>query len=289
MNGNNIFDLIVQGYNGMTRSEIKVADYVLKHRPELPHIMIRDLADACGVSEATITRFCRTVDCLSFNDFKMRAAQVLSADGGSGPASVYDIYGDVQAEDSIEQKCQKLYHVGTQALQQTFEMLDYEQISKVVDCLCDAENVYCFGQGNSSIIAMDAWGRFATITSKFHWISDFHMQAVTAATLGANDVILYFSFSGAIRELSELGQLVQKTQAKLILVTRFPKSPGAKYADLLLICGADEAPNQQGSVAVKMGQLFIIDVLFHEYCARDFKKARENRERTLNATAPMLL
>ena len=68
MNGNNIFDLIVQGYNGMTRSEIKVADYVLKHRPELPHIMIRDLADACGVSEATITRFCRTVDCLSFNE-----------------------------------------------------------------------------------------------------------------------------------------------------------------------------------------------------------------------------
>ena len=46
MNGNNIFDLIVQGYNGMTRSEIKVADYVLKHRPELPHIMIRDLTDA---------------------------------------------------------------------------------------------------------------------------------------------------------------------------------------------------------------------------------------------------
>ena len=37
------------------------------------------------------------------------------------------------------------------------------------------------------------------------------MQAITAATLGAKDVILYFSFSGAMRELSELGGLVQKT------------------------------------------------------------------------------
>lgn len=115
------------------------------------------------------------------------------------------------------------------------------------------------------------------------------MQAITAATLGAKDVILYFSFSGAMRELSELGGLVQKTEAKLILVTRFPNSPGSKFSDLLLICGADEAPNQQGSVAVKLGQLFIIDVLFHEYCSKDAKTALENRERTLNATAPMLL
>ena len=289
MNGESIFDVIIQGYSSLTRSEIRVADYILKHKPELPYIMSKTLADACQVSEATITRFCRSVGCASFNDFKVRAAQAISSDSTSGPASEYDLYGDIQLEDSLEQKCQKLYRVGTQALQQTLDLLDYGAVRKVVDCLYEADNVYCFGQGNTSIIAMDAWGRFSSITSKFHWINDFHMQAITAATLGAKDVILYFSFSGAMRELSELGGLVQKTEAKLILVTRFPNSPGAKFSDLLLICGADEAPNQQGSVAVKLGQLFIIDVLFHEYCSKDAKTALENRERTLNATAPMLL
>ena len=43
------------------RSEIRVADYILKHKPELPYIMSKTLADACQVSEATITRFCRSV------------------------------------------------------------------------------------------------------------------------------------------------------------------------------------------------------------------------------------
>ena len=266
MNGESIFDVIIQGYSSLTRSEIRVADYILKHKPELPYIMSKTLADACQVSEATITRFCRSVGCASFNDFKVRAAQAISSDSTSGPASGYDLYGDIQ-----------------------LDLLDYGAVRKVVDCLYEADNVYCFGQGNTSIIAMDAWGRFSSITSKFHWINDFHMQAITAATLGAKDVILSFSFSGAMRELSELGGLVQKTEAKLILVTRFPNSPGSKFSDLLLICGADEAPNQQGSVAVKLGQLFIIDVLFHEYCSKDAKTALENRERTLNATAPMLL
>ena len=58
-------------------------------------------------------------------------------------------------------------------------------------------------------------------------------------------------------------------KAKLILVTRFPNSPGAQYADLLLICGAHESPAQQGSIAAKVSQLFIVDVLFHEFCAKN--------------------
>lgn len=72
MNGESIFDVIIQGYSSLTRSEIRVADYILKHKPELPYIMSKTLADACQVSEATITRFCRSVGCASFNDFKVR-------------------------------------------------------------------------------------------------------------------------------------------------------------------------------------------------------------------------
>lgn len=61
MNGESIFDVIIQGYSSLTRSETRVADYILKHKPELPYIMSKTLADACQVSEATITRFCRSV------------------------------------------------------------------------------------------------------------------------------------------------------------------------------------------------------------------------------------
>jgi len=92
MNGESIFDVIIQGYSSLTRSEIRVADYILKHKPELPYIMSKTLADACQVSEATITRFCRSVGCASFNDFKVRAAQAISSDSTSGPASGYDLH-----------------------------------------------------------------------------------------------------------------------------------------------------------------------------------------------------
>ena len=56
MNGESIFDVIIQGYSSLTRSETRVADYILKHKPELPYIMSKTLADACQVSEAKMPK-----------------------------------------------------------------------------------------------------------------------------------------------------------------------------------------------------------------------------------------
>lgn len=262
-----IFTALIHSYNTLTRSETKVADYILRHKQEIHLQSISELAQRCSVSEATISRFCHSVGCASFNEFKLAVVQAISASENVDMGT--DLYSSILPDDSIEQKCRKLCNVSTDALHQTLSELDVDIIDKVVDMLSRAGSVYCFGQGNSSIVAEDAWGRFSCVSPKFHYIANANLQATTAELLGKNDVVLYFSFSGAVRELTEMGKILQNREAKLILVTRFPNSPGAQYADLLLICGANEAPQQQGSIAAKIGQLFIVDVLFHEYCARN--------------------
>jgi len=262
-----IFSDIIQCYNNLTKSETKVADFVLHNRHSIHAQSISELAAACDVSEATISRFCHSIGCSSFNDFKLSAVHSNSSMDSMGLDM--DLYSTLQPQDSVEQKCRKLCSVSMEALQQTLHELDVNAISKAVDIFSEANNVYCFGQGNSSIVAEDAWGRVSTVSTKFHFISNANLQATTARLLGEGDVVLYFSFSGAVRELTEVGQMLEGTKARLVLVTRFPNSPGAQYADLLLICGANEAPQQQGSIAAKIGQLFIVDVLFHEFCARN--------------------
>ena len=262
-----IFSTIVQCYNNLTKSETKVADYILRHKPTVATQSISELADACDVSEATISRFCHSVGCSSFNDFKLSIVHSNSSAEHKGLD--VDLYSTLAPSDSVAQKCRKLCSVSMEALQQTLHDLDEKAISQAVDIFSQANNVYCFGQGNSGIVAEDTWGRFSTVSTKFHYISNANLQYTTAQLLGKGDVVLYFSFSGSVRELREVGQMLKSSEAKLILVTRFPNSPGAQYADLLLICGANEAPQQQGSIAAKIGQLFIVDVLFHEFCARN--------------------
>lgn len=267
LSSEDIFNILIRSYHNLTRSETKVADYVLRHKQQVPMQGISELAAACNVSEATISRFCHSVGCASFNEFKLAVVQAIS--GGDVVGTGTNLYSTVLPTDSLEQKCRKLCNVSTEALQQTLHELEIDHLEEAVSLLSSAKSVYCFGQGNSSIVAEDAWGRFSCVSSKFHYISNANLQATTAQLLDEDDVVLYFSFSGTVRELTEMGQILKKSKAKLILVTRFPNSPGAQLADLLLICGANEAPQQQGSIAAKIGQLFIVDVLFHEFCAKN--------------------
>ena len=62
-----------------------------------------------------------------------------------------------------------------------------------------------------------------------------------------------------------------------MLITRFPKSPGGVYADVVLQCGSTEGPIQGGSVAARVAQLFLLDVLFSEVCRRDLEGCQRRR------------
>lgn len=288
MSNGDIYEQIVSQYNLLSKAEQRIANYVLKYKHLMQPMTSAQVAKECGVSVASVTRFCRTIGLDSFAQLKWNVSAALaSATGGTGmDKDVFNAYDEICAEDDIELKCQKLFYIGIQALKQTLEKIDPDAIRIAVETLSRAKSVYCFGQGNSSIVASDAWGRFASVTTKFHWISDAHMQAYAASLLGPEDVILYFSFSGVTRELAEIESILKGTCAKLILVTRFPNSPGAKSADVTLVCGVSETPRQQGSIAAKIGQLFIIDVLFNEFCSRNLEMIVENQAKTLGTRVP---
>ena len=104
-----------------------------------------------------------------------------------------------------------------------------------------------------------------------------------------DDVILFFSYSGATKDMLDVLRPARRRGAKIILVTHFAKSPAAAMADVTLLCGSKEGPLQSGSVAAKMGLLFIIDVLFNEYCRTNPALTEANREATAGAISAKLL
>ena len=134
-----IFDTLIRTYHDLTRSETKVADYILRHKNQIHSQSISELAAACDVSEATISRFCHSVGCASFNEFKLATVQAIS----SAEKSLIDtdLYSTIQASDSIEQKCRKLFNVSTDALQKTLSELNPDTISEVVQVLSDSTRV----------------------------------------------------------------------------------------------------------------------------------------------------
>ena len=275
-----VFEKISNAYYRLTTAEKKVADYVIIHQRDTQYMSISELAEACGVAEATISRFAKRLGCKGYNAFKLALANSVA---GRAASVSNPLSGQVLAEDSVSDMCQKLFAAELDAVEQTLGLLRPEAVTAAGDLLDAADKVLCMGQGGSMVMAQEAAHLFSTAFSKYFPICDSHMQTIAAAQAGPKDVILYISYSGATRGLLEISQLAREREAKLILITRFPKSPGAALADVVLQCGANESPLQMGSAAARMAMIFVLDVLFSEVCRRDLDGCRSRRRQVADA------
>ncbi len=286
MNNADVLSYMTNQYNSLTKMSKKVADYIFANKVETQFMSITTLAEECGVAESTVFRFCRAMGFDGYNAFKLALAKSSAA---SVNGSEYSQFTKILPGDSILELCKKLYTVNVGALHQTLELFDESEIIETVEILNAARNIYCFGQGGGLVMAMELWARFVTVIPNIHCIMDSHFQAMSASILGEEDVIVYLSYSGAVKEMIDTLKLASERKVKVILITHFKKSPGAAYANVTLLCGSKEGPLQSGSIAAKMAILFIIDVLFNEYCRKNGVRCSENLDITANAIAKKLL
>ena len=277
----NVFETISQAYYDLTAAEKKTADYVMKHLNETQYLSIAELAEASGVAEATVSRFSRRLGYKGFSAFKLAIANAAAMGKQEGS----QLSGRIQEDDSLEDMSQKLYSADVAAMAETLECLDTGSITAAADYLERAGKVLCMGQGGSMVMAAETANLFSTVSGKFFPISDSHTQVIAAANMEPEDALLFFSYSGATREMTETLSVARSQGARVILITRFPRSPGAALADVVLRCGSNEGPLQLSSVPAKIAQLFLMDILFSAFCRRDLKSCRESRSRVAEALA----
>ena len=271
--GKDIIALMIQEYERFTRSERKIADYVLEHQEETQYVSITDLSAQCGVAVSTVSLFCRKLKLAGFNDFKLELARAAMP----ARAAFSEPGSEITEGDSAAAVMGKVLSAVQDALNNAYHMLSEQEIIRAADLLRRAGQVVCLGQGNHSVVALAAWAQFSTTSPKFKTIQDSHMQTVVLSTLAEGDAVLYFSYSGATHELLEAVEVIRNRGGKLILVTRYPNSPASAYADAVLLCGPNEQPFQFGSTSALIAQLYVVEALLSEFIRRDPEEAEQNR------------
>ena len=270
-----ILDRIHASYYQLSAAERKVADYVLGQYDQVQFMSITQLAEECGVAEATVSRFCRSLKLKGFNAFKLELAKYSVA--GASPRAA------VPGEDSLGGRVHEVGRLAAAAVHHTIELVDPKQVLRAVELFEKSPHVMCIGSGGSMIMASAFANMFAMADPKFYAVADSHTQLSSAATMGKEDMIVLFSYSGATTSGVQVLELARSRGIRTVLVTRYPRSPAAKLADVVLRCGSNEGPFQLGSVPAKVAQLVVMDVLFQEYCHRNRNRCEDNIQRIASA------
>ena len=278
----NFWELLQQHQGDLTKSGRTVAEYLLQHAGEAQYLSISSLAKECCVAEATVFRFCRALGFEGYHEMRIALAQA-NATG----ALVNQRVPEPDADTAT--LCEHASALLMTTINGTQNALSPEAVDRASELLRKARQVYCLGQGGSMLIANDICARFACISTKFRTAGDSHLQLVTASLMTPEDVVLFVSYSGATRDMLETLRTAKAAGAKIILLTHYEDSPGAKLADVVLLCGAQESPLDSGNIPIKVALLYVAEVLVLRYTMNDPQNVMDAQDRTSEALAVKML
>lgn len=152
-----------------------------------------------------------------------------------------------------------------------------------------ARLIQFYGIGASGVMALEAKNRFARILPNLIFEGDTHMQEMSSALLGPDDLAIAFSYSGSSKDTISVLKRAKENGAKCLCITSFPDSHLTTYADLTLLCSANEGPFQGGSLCSRIAQLYLLDVLYTEFFKNNFAACDLNKKLTTQAIASKLL
>ena len=255
--------LIRESIESLRNSEKKVAKCVLTDPSAVITSSITELAERAGTSEPTVIRFCRKLGLGGYMELRLNLARDL-------PSSQY-IFENISEDDSLAGIAGKVLNAHREAIANALSRLNLDDLDLAVRALQAARRIEFYGFGGSAVVARDAYHKFFRLGIPCAAHDDSHMQVMSAALLGPDDVVLVFSHTGSTKDIIDSARIARKAGAKVIGIIGSENAPLLKECDISLSVYSQEAALRLAPMTSRMVQLAIVDVLFVAVAMKTFE------------------
>lgn len=253
-------------YDELTKSEKKIADFILEYPVDVTAMTTSDLAKKTGASPATVIRFCKSIGIDSFTQLKVALA--------SGTTKTEPVqFSDIEANEPVESIKEKLLYNAHQSMADTTKYLDDRTIEKAVEAIETAPVIYAFGIGASWLVAENFMQKFNRIGRSVIAISDVHIMLASLVSAPKNAVMLLVSNSGNTKEITYLVEAGNQHGIKTIGISQFGSNYLSKKSDIALhTVKPKEAELRSAATSSLHAQFMVVDILFFSYATKNYEK-----------------
>lgn len=258
----NILKLIEEVIPSLSRQERKAALKIIQNPQDVQTMNISTLAKMVNVSNATITRFVKKMNCHDFYDLKLKLAssdskQTKEITKGSIADEVFSFYKDVLGD--------------------TAEKIDQAELNQVVKLISNCRRIYVFGIGSSGYTAQEMAQRLIRMGITAYPMTESHIMYITSGIIQKDDVILALSSSGNTNDLNEAAELAQKNHAKVIAITGVKTSPLFNLADYPILVKNSDFIDNTHFINSQFAMTYVLDIITTLLLENDTFKQRLSR------------
>ena len=197
----------------LRKSEKTVGEFILKDPKSIITMKTAEASEAMGISEPTLIRFCKAIGFTGFQELKINLSQQLAEDD-------YFVMYEIEEDDSIHELCEKVFDTTISEILNVRSQIDQNILENAIETLVNAERVEFYAFGGSAPVAMDGQHKFFRLKISSSYISDPHLQFMSANSLEKNDVVVAISQSGTTSAL--IDSVIMPGNTPLANICDFP-------------------------------------------------------------------
>ncbi|OEK79683.1 hypothetical protein AST03_06885 [Staphylococcus equorum] len=264
----------------LANKERRVAQFIANNYETLADSTISDIAVHLKISEATITKVCKKLQCDGYLQLKRLIKAYIDS---THNVETYEEGSEFKKGDSNDLIAEKVLLNAILALQETLDIFNYDAFNKACEIFKEkAENnkIILVGSGGSSVICEDFQHKLLKIGIVSHVYKDSHMQLMFTSLINKGDIVLGVSHSGTTQHIVHVIQAARDRGAHTISVTNYMNSKITKAAEINLVSTAQNAPITGENAAARVVQLTILDALYTNLAIKGSESYSESLTKT---------
>lgn len=238
----------------------RTAIWIADHQEQAAGMSISDVAAATGVSETTVFRLCRVLGFDGYRSLRLALAESRGLARGArlaGPALPVS-----NASDAVfAQIARSIVEADAEALFDTLHLTDPAMLEQATEQLLEARHIFLLGFGSSFPVATDAYQRFLRLGLVASAHSDPHVLAALASNPPAESLFFAITYSGQTRDIVETLETAGRRSCTRIVLTSNPRGRVTELAETVLLSVVRRSGVARESIATRISQLAIIDML----------------------------
>lgn len=252
--GDNLLEEIVRLRESLRKSDRRVADVVLARPADVVDMTLGTLAEAAGVSEPTVIRFCAAIGCNGYREMRTKLARSLAFARSTSHTAI-------SAGDDLGAIITKVFDYNLSNLNWAQAHLSRQHMGAAVEMLAAARRIEFFGFGASAIVALDAQQKFPLFGVPCGAPIDAHQMFMTAEMLGPQDAVVAISNTGHTKQIVRATEVARRRGASTLGISGTPGSPLLEHCDVSLIVETLENTDIYTPTVSRLSHLVVMDIL----------------------------
>lgn len=228
-----IFQHIAAQMNDMSKSQLKVAEYILHNQTTVPFLNVSTLASSAGVSEATIVRFASFLGFSGYPQLQFQFQEAIQKHLTTFER--FEIsnsaYKDIEAAQNIE----PFFKDDIARLESTAESFRSDTFFQVVEELGKARKIFIVANRSSTGLGQLLHYYLDMLLGRSQLIHNMHNALSLLEGVGPKDVVVGIGFPRYARDTVDVFRFANEQHAVTVALTDTLFSPLIPFAQHALL------------------------------------------------------